>query len=148
MIAVVKAWTHPRSIAIGLVVLAIVLLWPAIPLKSLSVWLQTLTAKFPTNVLYPLYALVVGAYAALYTYDRTVARCCRVTTNTRSTTLVGMFPLLGMFLGACPACIPALAFFLPLSFAIVIGYYSWLILTASLALLLFSMWRIGGFQRV
>lgn len=144
MIAVVKAWTHPRSITVGLIVLAITLLWPVIPLRSLDVWLLTLTAKFPTNVLYPLYALVAGTYAALYTYDRTVARCCRVTPTARKTTPA----LLGMFLGACPACIPALAFFLPLSFTIAVGYYSWLILTASLILLLFAMWRVGGFQRV
>jgi len=144
MIVALKAWTHPRSISVGLIVLAIVLLWPAIPLKSLDVWIQTLTAKFPTNVLYPLYAVVIASTAALYAYDRTVARCCRVSPSKAGATPA----LLGMFLGACPACIPAVAFFLPLTFTIAVGYYSWLILLAALALVFFSMWRMGAIQKI
>jgi len=138
---IIKAWKHRLSFSIGLIVILIVLLWPAIPLHSLNVWLQTLTSKFPTNVLYPIFAVLIGSYAALYTYDKKVARCCRV--DTKSSAIPSIF---GVILGACPACIPAIAFFLPLSVTIAIGYYSWIILLASVALILFSLWRSGAFQ--
>lgn len=139
---IVKVWTHPRSGLVGLLVAATALLWPAIPLRSLSVWLQTLVEKFPTNLLYPFFALLVGSYAALYAYDRWVARCCRTRATKTATPSI-----LGIFLGACPACIPFIAFFLPISVTIVFGRYSWMFLTASMLLLLFSIWRAGGFQK-
>lgn len=138
-----KVWTHKLSAAVGVLVIGSVLLWPAIPLGSLDVWLQTLVSKFPTNVFYPTFALLIGSYAALYTYDKKVAKCCRVDATKASAAP----SILGILLGACPACIPALAFFLPLSITIAIGYYSWLILLASIALILFSIWRAGGFQK-
>lgn len=137
-----KVWTHKLSAFVGLLVIAIVLLWPALPLKSLDIWLQTLVSKFPTNVLYPIFAILVGSYAALYTYDREVAECCRVDASKTAAPSV-----LGMLLGACPACIPVLAFFLPLSFTIAIGYYSWIILLASIILISFSLWRAGALQK-
>lgn len=138
-----KVWTHKLSASIGILAVGIVLLWPAIPLRSLDVWVQTLVSKFPTNVLYPIFALLIGSYAALYTYDKKVAKCCRVDATKASATP----SILGILLGACPACIPTLAFFLPLSITIAIGYYGWIILLSSMALILFSIWRAGGFQK-
>lgn len=140
---VVKAWTRPLPALVGLGVILIVLLWPAIPLRSLDVWLQTLTSKFPTNILYPIFAFLTGSYVALYVYDRTVARCCRV--NTTKSGAAASF--VGILLGACPACIPVVAFFLPLSLTITLSYYSWAILLGSIAFMLFSLWRMGGFQK-
>lgn len=144
MIVVLKVWTHPLSALAGGLVALVALLWPAVPLGSFAVWFATLMGKFPTNVLYPVLVLLLGAYVALYTYDRWVGKCCRVGTG-KSGTLAAA---LGVFLGACPACIPAIAVFLPLSLAITLGYYSGLILLTSVLLLLFSIWRMGGFQRV
>jgi len=137
-----KVWTHKLSASLGILTVGIALLWPAIPLGSLEIWLQTLASKFPTNVLYPLFAALVGNYVALYTYDKKVVRCCRV-----NATRTAAPSILGMLLGACPACIPALALFLPLSFTIAIGYYSWIILLVSIILISFSLWRAGAFQK-
>lgn len=141
---ILKVWTNKVSATVGILVIAVVLLWPAIPLRSLDIWAQTLIQKFPTNVLYPIFALLMGSYTALYTYDKKVAKCCRVDATKASAAP----SVLGVILGACPACIPALAFFLPLSVTITIGYYSWIILLASIALILFSIWRAGGFQKL
>lgn len=141
---ILKVWTNRISATVGLLVVAIVLLWPALPLRSLDVWLLTLTSKFPTSILYPIFALLVGSYAALYVYDRKVMKCCRVDA-TKASAAPSIF---GIILGACPACIPALAFFLPISVTIAIGYYSWIILLVSIVLILFSIWRAGGFQKL
>lgn len=138
-----KAWRHPLSAAVGLAAIAVVLLWPAIPLRSLSVWLQTLTSKFPTNALYPLYTLAVGSYAALFTYDRRIAPYCRVGGKQ-----LGIVPsFLGALFGACPACIPVVAAVLPLSVTTALGYYSWPILLTALLLTLGWLWWLGGFRR-
>lgn len=139
-----KIWTHGLSATVGLLVVVIVLFWPALPLKSFDIWFQTLINKSPTNILYPFFALLVGSYAALYIYDRKVTKCCRVDTTKASAAP----SLLGILFGACPACIPAIAIFLPLSITIAIGYYSSLILLASIGLIVFSLWRAGGFQKV
>lgn len=140
---ILKVWTNKVSATVGILVIAVVLLWPAIPLRSLDIWAQTLIQKFPTNVLYPIFALLMGSYIALCTYDKKVAKCCRVDATKASAAP----SVLGVILGACPACIPTLAFFLPLSVTITIGYYSWIILLASITLILFSIWRAGGFQK-
>lgn len=141
-IPLLKAWRHPLSATVGLAAIAVVLLWPTIPLRSLSVWLQTLTSKFPMNVLYPVYALAVGSYAALFTYDRKVAPCCRVGGRR-----LGVMPsVLGALLGACPACIPVVAAVLPLSVTTALGYYSWLILLTALLLTVGWLWWLGGFR--
>lgn len=136
-----KVWMNKLSASIGLLTIAIVLLWPALPLRSLDIWWQTLISKFPTNTLYPIFAILVGSYAALYTYDKKVMKCCRV-----NATKTAAPSVLGILLGACPACIPALAFFLPLSITITVSYYSWIILAASIGLILFSLWRAGAFK--
>lgn len=138
-----KVWTHKLSTSIGILISGIVLLWPAIPLRSLDVWLQTLVSRFPINVLYPIFALLIGSYAALYIYDKKVAKSCRVEA-TKASVAPSLF---GILLGVCPACIPTLAFFLPLSFTIAIGYYSWIILLVSIGLIFFSIWKAGGFQK-
>lgn len=139
MRVIYKVWTHPLSATIGFVVMAVALLWPAVPLRGLDLWFATLTGKFPTNLLYPIYVLLVGSYAALYSYDKWVARCCQV-----SAAKTALPSLAGVLLGACPACIPVIAFFLPVSLTITLGYYSWIILAAAIALILFSIWRVGG----
>lgn len=136
-----KVWKNKLSATIGLIVVAVVLLWPALPLRSLDIWLQTLVSKFPTNVLYPIFALLIGSYAAMYIYDKKVAKCCRV--DSSKTALPSV---LGILLGACPACIPVIAFFLPLSVTIAISYYSWIILLVSILLILFAIYRAGGFR--
>lgn len=138
----IEAWKHKLPAAVGLIVIAIVLLWPAIPLQGLDVWLRTLFSKWPTNVLYPLFTVLLATQVALFVYDRWVAKCCRVP-QTKKSTFTSVF---GAVLGACPACIPVIALILPLSVTITIGYYSWMILSIAIALTLYSIKRSGGFQ--
>lgn len=140
---ILEAWKHRLSLLTGLAVLAVVMLWPAIPLRGLDIWFLTLFTEFPTNILYPLFALAVATQAALFIYDKKVAKCCRVE-QTKSSAASSFA---GVLLGACPACIPVIGFFLPLSATIVIGYYSWIILIIAIALILYSIKRAGGFQR-
>ncbi|MEX0617032.1 MAG: hypothetical protein WD231_04475 [Candidatus Woykebacteria bacterium] len=139
---IAKAWTNKLSASFGLFVLLVSLLWPAIPLRSLDIWLATLTGRFPTNLFYPILAILVGSFVAIYVYNKYVHTCCPVGSGKSG----GAASLFGVLLGACPACIPALGFFLPLGVTVTLGYFSWVFLLGSVALLTFSIYRMNGFK--
>ena len=138
---IVKAWKYKKSRLYGLAVIAVTLLWPSIPLRSISAWFNTLINLFPTNILYPLLAVLSGSFTALYVYKKDKAKVCKVS---KSGTSASIF---GVLLGACPACIPALGFFLPLSLTVTLSYLSWIILLFSILILLFVISKQGGFKK-
>jgi len=143
-VLLVKVWTIKKSAAVGLTAFFASLLWPSIPLRSLESWFLTLTNLFPTNVLYPVLAFLTGSYAAVYFYNKRVESCCSID-NARIGTSGS---LIGIFLGACPACIPFIAFFLPLGLTITLSRLSPYLLVASIAILLFAIYRMNGFKAV
>ena len=136
----VKAWRNKKSALIGFIVIIFVLLWPSIPLRGVDVWMKTLFDLFPTNILYPIMSILVASYAALYVYNRQSKTCNTSATSGASASF------LGVLLGACPACIPVLAFFLPLSITVTLSYYSWIFLTVSIVILLFAIYKMEGFK--
>jgi len=137
-----KAWSDRKSGLVGVVVFAAVMLWPAVPLRGLDTWMRTLFELFPTNILYPPMAILIGSYAALYVYSRK-RETCKINPNAGASASFA-----GVLLGACPACIPALAFFLPLSATVTLGYFSWVFLVASIAILIFAIHRMEGFRKL
>jgi hypothetical protein len=54
----------------------------------------------------------------------------------------------GVLLGACPACIPALGLFLPLSISIYLSRISWMFLVGAIILMMFLVYRMDGFRKV
>lgn len=138
-----KVWTNKKSALVGFVIFVFVLLWPSIPLSSVNLWLQTLTNLFPTQILYPILSFLIGSYVAIYFYNKKVETCCSINNaKTGASTSVA-----GVLLGACPACIPVIAFFLPLSVTITLSYFSWLFAVASILILLFAIYRMNGFKK-
>ena len=142
MILILKALKDKTALFWGVLAMVIVLLWPAIPLRSLDVWLKTLTGLFPTNIGYPILSLLIGIYTTLFVFIRKNPALCQVKKE-KTGILAGIG---GILLGACPACIPVIAFFLPLGLAITLSYYSWLFLSAAIIFLIFAIWRMGGLQ--
>jgi len=143
-ILLVKVWTHKKSASLGVAVFVASLLWPSIPLRSIELWLQFLAVLFPTKILYPILAFLIASYVAIYYYNKKVEVCCPV--GRLKTGFSVSF--LGVLLGACPACIPVVAFFLPLAVTITLSYYSWFFALASIVVLLFAVYRMNGFKKV
>lgn len=143
-ILLIKVWKNKISALAGIVTFFVILLWPAITLRGLDVWIQTLISLFPTNIFYPILSFLTASFVAIYVYNKKVAPCCPV----NSTKTGSSASAIGVILGACPACIPALAFFLPLSATIFLSYLSGVFLIAAIALLLFSIHRMGGFRKI
>ena len=139
---IVKAWAHKKALMYGLLVMIVALFWPAIPLRSVSTWFDTLTSLFPTNILYPILVILTGSFTAIYVYKREKLKVCI------SSKSGGFASLIGFILGACPACIPAIGFFLPLTFTITLSYLSWIILLISVLVLLFVIYKQGAFRKV
>ncbi|MCM2325604.1 MAG: hypothetical protein NDI94_04020 [Candidatus Woesearchaeota archaeon] len=140
-LTIIRAWLYPKSFFYGLFVIVITLLWPSVPLKSLGVWVNTLFNTFPTNLLYLILTVLSGSFTALYVYKKNTMKVCNIS---KSGSFASLF---GVVLGACPACVPALGFILPLSLTITLSYLSWVILLASIIMLFFVIYNQGGFKR-
>lgn len=136
-------WRYPLSVLAAFATMAFIFLWPSLPLHSVMNWLRFFYYYTPQNYLYGAMTLIAGLYAGVYVYQKKVARTCPVDNLNTSTT----GGVIGMLLGACPACIPALAFFLPLSVTIVLSRLSMIFLVLSVGIMLFSLWRVGGFKK-
>lgn len=137
----IDAWKNKKSAIWGIVIALIVLFWPAIPLRGLDIWMKTLFGLFPTNVLYPILIFLIASFVALFIYNKECKTCNINNTTATSASLVGVL------LGACPACIPALAFFLPLSVTVTLSYFSWAFLLASIIILTFVIYKMNGFRK-
>lgn len=139
-----RVWTNKKSAAVGLAAFVAVLLWPSIPLRGVDLWLNTLWLLYPTKILYPILAFLTGSYAAIYFYNKRIESCCSV--NSARTGTAGS--LIGIFLGVCPACVPFLAFLLPLGLTLTLSHLSPFLLAASIGILLFAIHRMNGFRSI
>lgn len=143
-ILIYKVWKNKISASAGFLAILITLVWPSIPLRSFNVWLQTLVDLFPTNTLYPILAVLVGTFTAIYVYNKKVRPCCSIDSFSGGSSA----SVVGILLGACPACIPALGFFLPLSVTVTLSYFSWMFLSAAIVVLTFAIYKMNGFKRM
>ena len=143
-IVILKFWRHKLPVLAALVTMAGVFLWPSIPLGGITKWFEFFYYYTPQNVFYLLMAILSGLYAGVYVYNKKVNACCSITNEKTATT----GSIIGILLGACPACIPVLAFFLPLSVSIVLSRISLLFLILSIGIMLFSIYRMNGFRKV
>ena len=137
-------WRYKWSAVAALATVVIVLLWPSIPLRGVDNWLQFLYYYTPQNYFYLLLSVLSGLYAGIYVYNKKVNACCSITNEKTAAT----GSVIGILLGACPACIPVLAFFLPLSVTIVLSRISLLFLILSIAVMVFAIYRMNGFKKV
>ncbi|MPZ06830.1 MAG: hypothetical protein GEU26_10540 [Nitrososphaeraceae archaeon] len=54
---------------------------------------------------------------------------------------------LGVVLGVCPACFSFIGFLLPLGTSIFLTTYSYMFIGLSIAIILFSIFKLGGFRK-
>lgn len=139
-----KVWRHKTPTLWGIAVIATVLIWPSIPLRGFSEWMSFLYLWFPQNILYVGMAALSGLYVSIFTYNKTVAPTCP-----SGGSKTGIFGSVGgILLGACPACIPVLAFVLPLSATLFLGFYSWVFMAIGMVVITFSIYKMNGFKKI
>jgi len=134
-----RAWPSVTALAAMLAIF----LWPSLPLRGIGNWM---TVYFHTPYLfylYPIIAVLSGIYVGLYVYNKKVAPCCSV--ESAHTGFVGS--LTGILLGACPACIPVIAIFLPLAFNIFLSRIAPIFSVISIAILLWVIYKMNAFKQ-
>jgi len=142
-ILIFKVWQHKSSAFAALATIILIFLWPSIALGSIITWLQFFYYYSPQNYLYSLLTILSGLYVGIFVYNKRVASCCYV----KSARTGAAASLLGVLLGACPACIPAVAFLLPLSMTIVLSRVNLYFLLISIGIMFFAIYRVNGFRK-
>lgn len=143
-ILILKILCHKLPALSVLATMAVVFLWPALFLGGIANWFRFFYYYSPQNWLLAAVTLLSGIYVGLFVYDKKVAPCCSIDSKVGG----AAGSIFGIFLGACPACIPFLAVFLPLSATITLSYFSWIFSTAAIFILLFFIWRMNGFKKL
>lgn len=140
---IIKMWGRAWPAMSAFVTMLAIFLWPSLPLRGIGNWI---TVYFNTPYLfylYPIIAVLSGIYVGLYVYNKKVAPCCSV--ESARTGFAGS--LTGILLGACPACIPVIAIFLPLAFNIFLSRVAPIFSVISIAILLWVIYRMNAFKR-
>jgi hypothetical protein len=110
---------------------------------NIDLWLLTIV-QYPLNTaLYATFSIAFGLLVALYSYNRKV--CIDCDKKSMGAGALGAFA--GFFIGICPACLGIVALFLPLSASIALTQYSALFMAAAVALVMFSIHKMGGFMK-
>jgi len=143
-ILIFKIWQYKLPALWAILTMAFVLLWPSIPLGGVAKWLNFFYFYTPQNYFYAILSILSGLYVGIYVYNRKVAACCSI--DSVKTGAAGS--IFGILLGACPACIPVLAFLLPLSATIVLSRLSLVFLVIAILIMLFSIYRMNGFKKI
>lgn len=142
-VLVIELWKHKWPAFATIATMLVVFFWPSLPLRGVPNWLQFFYYYTPQNILYAILTILAGLYVGIYVYNKKVCATCRVDAKTGATGLVG-----GVLLGACPACIPVLAFFLPLGVSVYLSRISWVFLVLSIILMGFLIYKMNGFRKV
>jgi hypothetical protein len=143
-VLIFRLWHHAWPALAALATMIAVFFWPSIPLGGVSDWLKFFYYYTPQNYLYTVLTVLAGLYVGIYVYNKKVCATCQ-----RSNQKAGMASVVGgVLLGACPACIPALAVFLPLSATIYLSRISWIFMVVAIMILTFLIFRMQGFRRV
>ena len=135
-------WGYKLPTLAALATAVAIFLWPALPLRGIANWLIIYTNTPYLTYLYPIIAILSGVYMGLYVYNKN-APCCSI----ESTRAGVAGSLTGILLGACPACIPVIAIFLPLAFNVFLSRVAPIFSLVSIAILLLVIYRMNGFKR-
>jgi len=149
-IIVLNAIKEKPFIAIGLAI-TMFFITPIVQSFSTSlafeIWFRDLYQKPLNSILYIIFSMLFGIFILMYLYSRR-NKCIRCDLKpTHSTSgFVGSF--LGFMLGVCPACFSFVGFLLPLSTSILLTTYTPFFTLLSIAIIIFSINKLGGFKKV
>ena len=136
-------WGRAWPAVTALITMLAIFLWPSLPLRGIGNWMIVYVNTPYLLYLYPVIAVLSGIYVGLYVYNKKVAPCCSV--ERARAGFAGS--LTGILLGACPACIPVIAIFLPLAFNVFLSRIAPIFSVISIVILLWVIYRMNAFKR-
>jgi hypothetical protein len=112
---------------------------------AFEIWFRDLYQKPLNSALYIIFSILFGMFVTLYLYFRNSCIDCKISKATKSG-ISGT--ILGFMIGVCPACFSFIGFLVPLSVSLLLTAYAPIFMAASIAIILFSIHRIGGFRPI
>lgn len=147
-IILLNAIKEKPFIAIGLAI-AMFFIIPVIQNFNTSlafeIWFRDLYQKPINSILYIVFSILFGIFISLYLYSRNKCIKCDLKPTHSTSGFVGSF--LGFILGVCPACFSFIGFLLPLSTSIFLTTYTPFFTLLSIAIIIFSINKLGGFKK-
>lgn len=110
---------------------------------AFQIWFTDILQKPLSSVPYIVFSALFGMFIALYLYAKN--KCIDCKKDVKSGIGGSTF---GFMLGICPACFSFIGFLLPLGGSIFLTTYSPLFIAVSIGIILFSIYRIGGFRTI
>lgn len=133
---------HATLSAIGMFLLVPVIQLAITPL-AFEIWYKTLIDRPLNSALYIIFSMLFGMLISLYFYAKNKCVDCK-----KSDVNAGFGgATLGFALGVCPACFSLVGVLLPLGGSILLTQYAPVFTVLSIAIILFSIQRLGGFKK-
>ncbi|TLX66100.1 MAG: hypothetical protein E6L03_10025 [Thaumarchaeota archaeon] len=112
---------------------------------AFEIWFRDLYQKPLNSSLYIIFSILFGMFMTLYLYSRNICIDCKTSKATKSG-ISGT--ILGFMIGVCPACFSFIGFLVPLSASLFLTSFAPIFMTASIAIILYSIYRVGGFKPI
>jgi hypothetical protein len=112
---------------------------------AFEIWFRDLYQKPLNSVLYIIFSVLFGMFMTLYLHSKNRCIDCKTSKATKSG-IAGT--LLGFMIGVCPACFSFIGFLVPLGASIFLTTFAPIFMTASIAIILYSILRVGGFESI
>lgn len=109
---------------------------------AFDIWFLDLYQKPLNSILYIAFSVLFGMFISLYLHTRN--KCFDCKPEKARTGFAGS--IVGFMVGVCPACFSFIGVLLPLGPTIFLTSYSPIFTGISIAIVLFSIYKLGGLQ--
>lgn len=139
-----------KPVIAGLSTIGIFFLLPLIQLintpLAFDIWLLDLQNKPLNSIPYIVFSILFGMFISLYLFTKNKCLDCKPEKGAGRTGFAGSF--VGFMVGVCPACFSFIGVLLPLGPTLFLTTYSPIFTGISIAIVLFSIYRLGGFKKL
>lgn len=119
---------------------------------AFEIWFLDILTKPINSLLYIIFSILFGIFISLYIYvKRDVCIDCEKKMDIEGSTSAKtgiLGSVIGFIIGVCPACFSLIGILLPLSVSITLSAYSSYFTLLSIAIILLSIYRLGGFRNI
>lgn len=115
---------------------------------AFQIWFRDLIEKPVNSILYLSFSTLFGSFIALYLFSRNKCIECKTENNFKKASIGFSGSFVGFFIGVCPACFSLIGFMIPLGTSIFLTTYAPLFILISILIILFSIYKLGGFKKL
>jgi 4-hydroxybenzoate polyprenyltransferase len=110
---------------------------------AFQIWSTDILQKPESSIPYVAFSILFGIFISLYLYSKNKCIDCK-----RDAKAGFGGSAFGFVLGVCPACFSFVGVLLPLGGSIFLTRYYPVFIVIAIAIILFSLYKLGGFKRI